>query len=149
MFNSPNESTKPDDSNPFLRFKHLLYAYNLAKALNLKEGTYERLVEDMCTSVEKVDPTSTAFRHFTPLVFSEDVGSYLKNETGSVGQSHKGRHLFGLMLSLRVLEEAGILDANNRRPLAVASCGNAGKRAHGIQFVLRIDNTGVVNVVKP
>ena len=52
---------------------------------------------------------------------------WVKDETGNVAGSHKGRHLMGVMLYLRILE-AGKLPAASglrARPLAIASCGNA------------------------
>ncbi len=48
---------------------------------------------------------------------------WVKDETGNVSGSHKGRHLFGLMIMLRVVEELGLVHLP--APLAIASCGNA------------------------
>jgi len=52
---------------------------------------------------------------------------WIKDETGNVSGSHKGRHLFGVMLFLRVLEAAGLPAGTGlrRHRLAIASCGNA------------------------
>ena len=44
-------------------------------------------------------------------------GLWLKDDTGNVGGSHKARHLFGVLLHLRVQDVSG--------RLAIASCGNA------------------------
>ena len=49
---------------------------------------------------------------------------WVKDETGNVGGSHKGRHLAGALLHLRAAEALG-LAGPSRRPLAIASCGNA------------------------
>ena len=49
---------------------------------------------------------------------------WVKDETGNVGGSHKGRHLAGALLHLRAAEALGLAGAS-RRPLAIASCGNA------------------------
>jgi threonine synthase len=50
---------------------------------------------------------------------------WVKDETGNVSGSHKGRHLMGVLIHLAVMEEAGLLDPAGRRDLAIASCGNA------------------------
>jgi threonine dehydratase len=49
---------------------------------------------------------------------------WVKDETGNVGGSHKGRHLAGILLHLRAAELLG-LGERERRPLAISSCGNA------------------------
>jgi threonine synthase len=48
---------------------------------------------------------------------------WVKDETGNVAGSHKARHLFGILLELRVAEALGHGDPAS--PLAIASCGNA------------------------
>ncbi|MEM8925952.1 MAG: PLP-dependent lyase/thiolase [Actinomycetota bacterium] len=45
-----------------------------------------------------------------------------KVETGSVGGSHKARHLFGLLLDQLIIERTSTATPG---PLAIASCGNA------------------------
>lgn len=51
---------------------------------------------------------------------------WIKDETGNVGGSHKGRHLIGILLHLRAAELLGLTAYGARRPpLAIASCGNA------------------------
>jgi threonine synthase len=52
---------------------------------------------------------------------------WIKDETGNVAGSHKGRHLFGLALALDVTERSGRTSRaeSTRRGLAIASCGNA------------------------
>jgi threonine synthase len=59
------------------------------------------------------------------LGFSGTGGLWVKNETGNVSGSHKGRHLMGVLIHLAVMEAAGLLDRGNRRDLAISSCGNA------------------------
>ena len=49
---------------------------------------------------------------------------WVKDETGNVGGSHKGRHLVTILLHL-VAAESLRLATGPRRPLAIASCGNA------------------------
>ena len=49
----------------------------------------------------------------------------MKDETGNVSGSHKGRHLMGVLLHLLVAERIGRTDPARRPELAIASCGNA------------------------
>jgi threonine synthase len=49
----------------------------------------------------------------------------VKDETGNVSGSHKGRHLMGVLLHLAVMEASGLIDPAQRPDLAIASCGNA------------------------
>ena len=49
----------------------------------------------------------------------ESLDAWVKDETGNVGGSHKGRHLMGLAIWLDVVQ------IGRTRPLAIASCGNA------------------------
>ena len=60
-------------------------------------------------------------------LLSDRLGAevWVKNETGQLGGSHKARHLVTILLHLRAAEELGLLDRDARRPLAIASCGNA------------------------
>ena len=59
------------------------------------------------------------------LGFSESGGVWVKDETGNVSGSHKGRHLMGLLIHLEVAERLGLHRAAGRSTLAIASCGNA------------------------
>ena len=49
----------------------------------------------------------------------------MKDQTGNVAGSHKGRHLMGLLLHLEVAERLWLAGPADRRDLAIASCGNA------------------------
>jgi threonine synthase len=98
--------------NPFVRYRQLLASYQP----ELKpDADFVRLVESLDDAVEAVD--SRRFR-ITPLVRSDLLGCWIKDETGNVAGSHKGRHLMGLMLHVAMRGPAGA-------PLAIASCGNA------------------------
>jgi threonine synthase len=48
---------------------------------------------------------------------------WVKNETGNITGSHKGRHLMGTLLYLEALREAA--DQRQKQVLAIYSCGNA------------------------
>jgi len=53
---------------------------------------------------------------------------WVKDETGNVAGSHKGRHLMGVLIHLAVMEAVepkGLAGPRNRPGLAIASCGNA------------------------
>jgi threonine synthase len=56
---------------------------------------------------------------------SRGGGVWVKDETGNVAGSHKGRHLMGPLLHLEVAERLGLADPARRADLAIASCGNA------------------------
>ena len=70
----------------------------------------------------------------TPLARSRALGEaigavnggsvWVKDETGNVGESHKARHLMGLLIWLEVVARLGLGPAEPP-PLAIASCGNA------------------------
>ncbi len=118
------------EENPFVRYRHLLRAQHLAVAGGMADEAFVELVGDLDDAVAKVDGrgfTVTPFRHEPRLM--EETGSlgrlYVKDETGNVSGSHKGRHLFGLLVHLTVAEHLGLCDVRHRRPLAIASCGNA------------------------
>ena len=88
------------------------------------------LVEELDDAVAAVD--GRGFRR-TPLRAVRRLSTrpsvarvWVKDETGNVSGSHKGRHLFGLMILLRVVERLGLIGpAEAAAPLAIASCGNA------------------------
>jgi threonine synthase len=86
-------------------------------------------LEDKLTAVDE-----RAFR-VTPMELQPALGKalgmngklWVKDETGNVAGSHKGRHLMGVMLHLRILEAGNLPAASGLRTrrLAIASCGNA------------------------
>ncbi len=114
-----------EDDNPFIVYRHRLYSHFRALSASLSDQDYKDLVRKYDDSVNEVDGRS--FRR-TPVFFSKKLsdalsfspggGVWIKDETGNVSGSHKGRHLFGILLHLAL---AGRQD----RPLAIASCGNA------------------------
>jgi threonine synthase len=103
----------------------------LAAAHGLPEFDRLELAASLDVAVERVD--GTGFR-VTPcsrsdalsdeLGFAAEGGIWVKDETGSVAGSHKARHLAGVLLHLLVAEAVGAA-AEERPPLAIASCGNA------------------------
>jgi threonine dehydratase len=98
--------------NPFVRFRRLTHAWHTAMDLGMSDGEFVALVRAL----------ALPFRA-TPLRWEPGLGVWVKDETANVGGSHKSRHLMGVMIWLRVAEE---IDRDlARRPLAIASCGNA------------------------
>ena len=118
--------------NPYLRYRALMHSYHLATAHGLTDDDYCELVSGLDRSVARVDGHGFAATPFFlsrelagPLDFAGGGGVWVKNETGNVSGSHKGRHLMGVLVHLTVMERIGVLDAGHRRDLAIASCGNA------------------------
>ena len=111
-----------DDELTFVEHRNHLDVYRHALSVGLSDSDYIAIVEELDAQV--VLSSGVGFRQ-TPLVeidtgFDRPVVG--KVETGSVGGSHKARHLFGLLIWLTIDERVG------REPpqeLAIASCGNA------------------------
>ena len=127
------------EANPFLRYRRWLTPYRLARAAGLDDDAWTELVGELDAALLAVD--GRGFR-LTPMsrqsALAEALGLtrglWVKDETGNVSGSHKGRHLMGVMLYLRVLESAGLPAARGLRTrrLAIASCGNAALAAAAI-----------------
>lgn len=120
------------EDNPFLRYRALMHSYHAAVAHDISDASYCGLVASLDASVAAVDghgfrvtPFFRSHELSQSLGFSGTGGVWVKNETGNVSGSHKGRHLMGVIIHLAVMEESGLLDPGNRRDLAIASCGNA------------------------
>jgi threonine synthase len=101
-----------DDPNPFIRFRQLTHAWHVAMAIGMSDDDFVALVRGIALPF-----------HVTPFEWTPSLGAWVKDETANVAGSHKARHLMGLMIWLRVAER--IDPELVRRPLAIASCGNA------------------------
>ncbi|MGH9303110.1 MAG: pyridoxal-phosphate dependent enzyme [Acidimicrobiales bacterium] len=118
------------ETNPFVRYRSLLHAYHLAQAAGMSDADFVTSVRELDAAVVAVDGHGFAE---TPFVsqprLAEGIGLdgslLVKDETVDVSGSHKARHLFGLLLHLDIVEKLGLTDPSRRRPLAIASCGNA------------------------
>lgn len=118
------------ESNPFLRFRELLHSYRAGLAHGVTDADFVHLVEELDAAVAEVDGKGfreTPFFRSTGLAAALGVaGAWVKDETDNVSGSHKARHLFGLMLWLRMRDPASNgAGAASEAPLAIASCGNA------------------------
>ena len=118
--------------NPFRHYRTLMHSYHVATARGLPDAAYCDLVATLDASVAAVDghgfratPFSRSPELSEALGFSAAGGVWVKDETGNVSGSHKGRHLMGVLIHLAVMERLGLLDPARRRALAIASCGNA------------------------
>ena len=112
--------------HPFARYRALTYPWQLARARGLDDDAYLALVADLDRAVAEVDGRGFAITPYRPVADARGRVVLAKDETGHVAGSHKARHLFGLALWLTVAERTGLAGApDRRRPLAIASCGNA------------------------
>ena len=93
-------------AQPFVRYRGRLYSYHLARVGGLADTEFCDIVAELDRAIEAVDgrgfrvtPTAPAPRLARALGL-ERSGLWVKDETGNVSGSHKGRHLFGVMLYL-------------------------------------------------
>lgn len=111
-----------DDANPLVRYRELFTAWHVARARGMDDARYIALVRQLDVAVATVDGhgfRATPFGAHPALGKALDLELWVKDETGNVSGSHKGRHLMGILLYLAVTE------GDARPPLAIASCGNA------------------------
>jgi threonine synthase len=127
-----NPAAPVSDTNPFLLYRTLMHSYHVATARGLPDGAYRDLVDELDAAVAAVDGHGFRATPFLrspglsdALGFDPRGGVWVKDETGNVSGSHKGRHLMGVLIHLTVMERCGLLDPASRRELAIASCGNA------------------------
>ena len=137
----PDDPIATHEPLPFVRFRERLFSYHRAIAAGMNDADFVALVRTLDARTAAVD--GVGFRQ-TPLLRSAALAARLglpeksalwcKDETENVSGSHKGRHLFGLLLEILVDEalQSGrsllaVADdpAAATRPLAIASCGNA------------------------
>jgi len=107
-----------DDGNPFVRYGRRLAWWAFARANGMSDID--------CTALTRAVAEGfaiTPFGHNDPLSVELAHDTWIKDEIGNVGGSHKARHLVAILLHLRAAEEIGLLPL--RAPLAIASCGNA------------------------
>lgn len=120
------------DDNPYLRYRHLLSPYRLARSAGLSDDAWAEFVGRLDEAL--IDADGAGFR-VTPMAVQPELAKavgvsgalWVKDETGNVSGSHKARHLMGVMLYLRVIAAARLPvgDGLAQRRLAIASCGNA------------------------
>ncbi|MET0145461.1 MAG: pyridoxal-phosphate dependent enzyme, partial [Ilumatobacteraceae bacterium] len=113
------EAEPLDDPNPFVAYGPRLGWWQFARTRGLTEQACVALTRDLADGFV-VTPFDRSG------VVSDATGAqvWVKDETGGVGGSHKGRHLVTILLHLRAAEALRLAE-RSRRPLAIASCGNA------------------------
>lgn len=119
-----------DEPNPFVRYRELLHSYHAALARGWEDEDFVALVRELDGRVQAVDGhgfVATPLARNRPLedALGGDCEIWIKDETSNVAGSHKGRHLFGVLLWLEVARRTGKSPGDDRPRLAIASCGNA------------------------
>ena len=123
-----------DEPNPFLRFRRLLHSWHVGRQRGLSDADYCELVVQVDSAVAGIAGESSGFLE-TPLDAQDALGRCLgmvpnallvKDETGNVSGSHKGRHLMAIALWLEMADRTGLIaNRDSGAKLAIPSCGNA------------------------
>ena len=117
--------------NPFLRYRQLLHSHAVGVASGLDDLAFAVLIEELDGAIARI--AGTGFQQ-TPFLHSDELADaiglepghlWVKDETGNVSGSHKGRHLLGLMLWMEMARRVFPTAPDPARQLAIASCGNA------------------------
>ena len=111
-----------DDPNPFVRYGPRLAWWAFARTNGMSVDRCVALTRELAAGF-----VVTPFGRSPALSDALGTGVWVKDETGQVAGSQKGRHLMSILLHLRAAEELGML--TERAPLAIASCGNAAMAA--------------------
>ncbi len=118
-----------DEPNPFVRYRGLLHSYRTAISWGMSDEEFVAMTREMDEQVAAVAGTGFRVTPFEPHpALAEPLGCaevWVKDETGNVGGTHKGRHLAGLMLWLLMEERLRDGGPSERARLAISSCGNA------------------------
>lgn len=123
------------DPDPFVAFGDRLAWRAFARSHGMSSQRCDELTREVGAAIAHVAGTRFTFTPFLrqdrlsdELGFTSDGGVWVKDETSSVGGSHKARHLMSILLHLLAVEELGLAQwptRAKRPPLAIASCGNA------------------------
>ncbi len=131
-FDEAPQSPHLEEVSTFARYRSLLHSYHRAVAGGISDEEFAAIVRRIDRAVAEVDGHGFAVTPFSrndalssQLDLSGRGGVWIKDETGNVAGSHKGRHLMGVLLHLEVAERLGLARADERPDLAIASCGNA------------------------
>lgn len=113
------EVPRLDDPNPFVGYGPRLAWWAFARSHGMTEAACVALTRDVAAGF-----VVTPFVAAPSLSAALGAAVWAKDETDNVAGSHKGRHLVTILLHL-VAAESLRLATGPRRPLAIASCGNA------------------------
>lgn len=131
-----------DEPNPFVKFREMSHAYHTSRARGMTDDDWVGMVRELDARV--AEGAGTGFR-MTPLVAADVLAAslgdakgtlWIKDETGNVGGSHKGRHLFGVLLWREMARRTGWLPDDDEAVLGIASCGNAALAAAELAHAL-------------
>lgn len=121
--------------NPFVRFRHQMAWWAFGRSRGMADDELVGLVNDLDEELMSVDDTGFAMTPYGRsselsdlLGFTPYGGVWIKDETGNVAGSQKARHLFSILLHLRIAEFLGLTPwkfVDDRPALAISSCGNA------------------------
>ena len=125
-----------NELNPFLAYQHYYAWDSFAAALGMSSEARRALVAEVDAKVAVLagnglvtTPFARADALSDALHFGASGGVWIKDETHQATGSHKARHLVSALLHLLVAEHFGRTPwgnrTNERRTLAIASCGNA------------------------
>ncbi len=137
---------------PFIEYRRLLHSHAIATSRGMEDLGFCVLVEELDAAVARVDGRGFERTPFGPendlgnALGLESDGLWIKNETGNVAGSHKGRHMFGLALWLEVARRVLPNAPDPSRQLAIASCGNAALAA---SVVARAANRAIDVFIPP
>jgi threonine dehydratase len=113
------EPAPSEDPNPFVAYGPRLAWWAFARTHGMTEAACVALTRSLAEGF-----TVTPFAQSTLLSSAFGANVWVKDETGNIAGSHKGRHLVTILLHLVAAESLRLVD-RVRRPLAIASCGNA------------------------
>lgn len=123
-----SEAHRPDERNPFLRYRRRLTAWRLGTFAGLPDAEIVEIIRALDAAVTAVDgrgfrvtPFDRASRLSAALGFDARGGVWVKDETGNVSGSHKGRHLMGVMLYLQVRERLEAMSGAGAPAVAAGS----------------------------
>lgn len=108
-----------EDPNPFVAYGPRLAWWAFARSHGMTEAACTALTRELADGF-----VVTPFARSASVSDALGADVWVKDETGNVAGSHKGRHLVTILLHL-VAAESLRLATGQRRPLAIASCGNA------------------------
>ncbi len=113
------EPPPSEDPNPFVAYGPRLGWWAFARTHGMTDAACVALTRSLADGF-----AVTPFVQSSLLSSALGANVWVKDETGNVAGSHKGRHLVTILLHVVAAESLRLVD-RVRRPLAIASCGNA------------------------
>ncbi|HET8797182.1 MAG TPA: pyridoxal-phosphate dependent enzyme [Thermoanaerobaculia bacterium] len=108
------------EPDPFIRYRRLTHAWHTAMLNGMSDAEFIDVVRTLEKKIGQPFRVTPLYeQHALARAVDLHADLWVKNETGNVAGSHKGRHLMAIAIWLAVV------DRGNRQRLAIASCGNA------------------------